>query len=278
MPVNDVVRNNIERFSGFAKLYDTYRPEAPETVRELLIAYLGKKPDTVVDLGSGTGLSAFPWRHDARRVIGVEPNDDMRAQAERRAMDLGADNVTFLPGVSTAIPCSDASADLVTCSQSFHWMDPQPTLREVARVLGPGGVFAAYDCDWPPSCCLETDVAYEKLLQCAEASIRRHVPEREQARKWPKEHHLDQIRASGLFSFAKEVVFHVETRLGADAFVGIALSQGQVQSALRRRLPDIEQEISAFETRVRAAFGDGDRPIWFSYRLRLGVKPAAAST
>ncbi|WP_367305906.1 class I SAM-dependent methyltransferase [Alicyclobacillus acidocaldarius] len=277
MPVNDVVRNNIERFSGFAKLYDTYRPEAPETVRELLIAYLGKKPDTVVDLGSGTGLSTFPWRHDTRRVIGVEPNDDMRAQAERRAMDLGADNVTFLQGISTAIPCSDASADLVTCSQSFHWMDPQPTLREVARVLGPGGVFAAYDCDWPPSCCLETDVAYEKLLQCAEASIRRHVPERDQARKWPKEQHLDQIRASGLFSFAKEVVFHVETRLGADAFVGIALSQGQVQSALRRRLPDIEQEISAFETRVRAAFGDGDRPIWFSYRLRLGVK-AAAST
>nr|WP_242548966.1 class I SAM-dependent methyltransferase [Alicyclobacillus mali (ex Roth et al. 2021)] len=277
MPVNDVVRNNIERFSGFASLYDTYRPEAPETVRALLIAYLGHKPDTVIDLGSGTGLSTFPWRHEARRVIGVEPNDDMRAQAERRAKDLGADNVVFLPGVSTAIPCSDTSADLVTCSQSFHWMDPQPTLCEVARVLRPGGVFAVYDCDWPPSCCLETDVAYDALLRCAEASIERHVPKQDQARKWPKEQHLDQIRASGLFSFAKEVVFHVETHLGADAFIGIALSQGQVQTALRRRLPDIEQEMLVFETRVRAAFRDGEKPVWFSYRLRLGVK-AAAST
>ncbi|AEJ44200.1 class I SAM-dependent methyltransferase [Alicyclobacillus acidocaldarius] len=275
--MDDVVRNNIERFSGFASLYDTYRPEAPETVRALLIAYLGHEPDTVIDLGSGTGLSTFPWRHEARRVIGVEPNDDMRARAERRAKDLGADNVVFLPSVSTAIPCTDASADLVTCSQSFHWMEPQSTLCEVARVLRPGGVFAAYDCDWPPSCCLETDVAYDALLRCAEASIERHVPKQDQARKWPKEQHLDQIRASGVFSFAKEVVFHVETRLGADAFIGIALSQGQVQTALRRRLPDIEQELLAFETRVRAAFRDGEKPVWFSYRLRLGVK-AAAST
>nr|WP_062308288.1 class I SAM-dependent methyltransferase [Alicyclobacillus sendaiensis] len=275
--MEDVVRNNIERFSGFAELYDTYRPETPEAVRALLIAYLGHQPDTVIDLGSGTGFSSFPWRHEARRVVGVEPNDDMRSQAERRALELGAGNVTFLQGVSTAIPCSDASADLVTCSQSFHWMDPQPTLREVARVLRPGGVFCAYDCDWPPSCCVETDVAYDTLLRCAEAAIERHVPKRDQARKWPKEQHLDQIRASGFFSFAKEVVFHVETRLGPDAFIGIALSQGQVQSALRRRLPEIEQALSAFEARVRDAFRGGKKPVWFSYRLRLGVKAATTT-
>ena len=42
-----------------------------------------------------------------------------------------------------------ASADIVTCSQSFHWMEPEPTLAEIARILRPGGVFAAYDYDWP---------------------------------------------------------------------------------------------------------------------------------
>jgi SAM-dependent methyltransferase len=40
---------------------------------------------------------------------------------------------------------------LVTCSQSLHWMEPEPTFAEVARILRRGGVFAAYDYDWPTS-------------------------------------------------------------------------------------------------------------------------------
>lgn len=44
----------------------------------------------------------------------------------------------------------DDSVDIITCSQSFHWMEPQSTLREFARVPRPGGIFVAYDCDWPP--------------------------------------------------------------------------------------------------------------------------------
>ncbi|SIT08273.1 class I SAM-dependent methyltransferase [Alicyclobacillus vulcanalis] len=275
--MEDVVRNNIERFSGFAGLYDTYRPEAPDAARAILIAYLGHRPDTVIDLGSGTGLSTFPWRHEARRVIGVEPNGDMRAQAERRARELGADCVAFVPGLSTSIPCGDATADLVTCSQSFHWMDPLPTLREVARVLKPDGVFGAYDCDWPPSCCRDADMAYEELLQMAEDAIARYVPKQEQARKWPKEKHLEHIRASRCFSFAKEVVFHVEKRLTPEAFIGIALSQGQVQTALQRRLPGIEEALCAFESRIQRAFGGEEKPVWFSYRLRLGVKGEATA-
>ena len=34
--------------------------------------------------------------------------------------------------------------------QALHWMEPAPTFGEVARLLRPGGVFAALDCDWPP--------------------------------------------------------------------------------------------------------------------------------
>ncbi|MGH7866895.1 MAG: class I SAM-dependent methyltransferase, partial [Candidatus Dormibacteraceae bacterium] len=45
----------------------------------------------------------------------------------------------------TGLP--EACADVVTCVQAFHWMDPEIVLPEVARILRPGGVFAAVDYD-----------------------------------------------------------------------------------------------------------------------------------
>jgi ubiquinone/menaquinone biosynthesis C-methylase UbiE len=44
----------------------------------------------------------------------------------------------------------DASVDIVTCSQAFHWMEPDPAFAEAARILYPAGVFAAYDYDVSP--------------------------------------------------------------------------------------------------------------------------------
>ena len=41
-------------------------------------------------------------------------------------------------------------ADIVICSQAFHWMDPQTTLNEVYRILKPNGIFAIINADYPP--------------------------------------------------------------------------------------------------------------------------------
>ena len=58
--------------------------------------------------------------------------------------------MTFEPGVAQAIAFPGGAADIVTCAQSLHDMEPEGALAEIARVLRPGGVFAAYDYDWPP--------------------------------------------------------------------------------------------------------------------------------
>src|ERR1700685_3598340 len=51
-------------------------------------------------------------------------------------------------GTGTGLPAK--WADIVTASQAMHWFDPELALPEIARLLRPGGVLAAYDCDWPP--------------------------------------------------------------------------------------------------------------------------------
>src|SRR3954468_4102853 len=73
------------RFFGFAGLYHGVRPLPPADLGRLLAAYCGGRPELVVDLGSGTGLSAGWARGWADAVVGVEPGDDMRATAEAAA-------------------------------------------------------------------------------------------------------------------------------------------------------------------------------------------------
>ena len=143
---------NARRFSGFADLYDAVRPVPPMVLADVITAYAGclagDRPELVVDLGSGTGLStrwAAGWSSEA---VGVEPSDDMRVRAA--AVTSGA-NVRYVPGWSNATGLPDGCADVVLAVQALHWMDPASTFVEVARLLRPGGVFAAIDCDWPPS-------------------------------------------------------------------------------------------------------------------------------
>ncbi len=117
--------SNIARFTGFAKLYDESRPHPPPVLLDLLsrLAEVAT-PNLVVDLGCGTGLSSRFWSSRAQQVIGIEPTDDMRHQAE---LQTTATNVSYLSGFSHRSGLLDSCADIVTCSQSLHWMDPQPT-------------------------------------------------------------------------------------------------------------------------------------------------------
>ena len=62
------VQANIDRFDGFAKLYDDSRPVPPPALIDAVLRYLGRKPSLVADVGSGTGLSTFPWASRASRA------------------------------------------------------------------------------------------------------------------------------------------------------------------------------------------------------------------
>ncbi|HKN13829.1 MAG TPA: class I SAM-dependent methyltransferase [Candidatus Binatus sp.] len=265
------VAANTERFSGFAELYDTHRPRPPEIIVDLLTQLAAKQRPVVVDLGSGTGLSTLLWTRSAAAVVGVEPNADMRAQAERRAADSSAGAVRFIEGLSTATGLPDRYADIVTCSQSLHWMEPNGTFAEVARILRDGGVFAAYDCDWPPTLNAEAEQAYNACRAKAEARERsiRLAPE---VHQWNKGGHLERMKQSGRFRYVKEVGLHHVENGGAERLVGLALSQGEIATLLKHGIGEDEIGITALREAARHALGDSIVPWFWSYRLRMGVK------
>ncbi len=266
------VAANADRFSGFAELYDKYRPRPPEVIVDLLTQLAAKPRPVVVDLGSGSGLSTLIWTRSASEVVGVEPNADMRAQAdERRAADSSAGSVRFVGGLSTATGLPDCYADIVTCSQSLHWMEPNGTFAEVARVLRDGGVFAAYDCDWPPTLNAEAEQAYNACRAKAEA-LERQLRLAPEVHQWNKGGHLERIRQSGRFRYVKEVGLHHVESGGAERLVGLALSQGEIATLLKHGVGEDEIGTTALREAAHHALGDAIVPWFWSYRLRMGVK------
>lgn len=73
---------NLERYRGFAPIYDQYRPLPPPALVGLITQLGGMtRPQMVVDLASGSGISTRLWADHAEAVIGIEPNEDMRTYA-----------------------------------------------------------------------------------------------------------------------------------------------------------------------------------------------------
>lgn len=264
----DSLHGNVERFTGFAGLYDSVRPHFPQEAVQLIVRYLGHKPKRVVDLGCGTGLSTFAWRTHSDEVIGVEPNTDMAAQAAEKS----AENVHFQRAYAHDTGLPSASADVVVCSQSFHWMEPTTTLTEANRILTDGGVFAAVDCDWPPVCDWRAEQAYQELISEVERLIATYPAAKDSSRVNPKQQHLENIRRSGLFRYVREIVFSSEAALSAERLIGLAESQGNVQSMLKRTPELVQRPLERFREAVSQALGEESAVGAFCYRMRLGIK------
>jgi ubiquinone/menaquinone biosynthesis C-methylase UbiE len=262
----------IQRFSGFADQYDAYRPQTPPVILDILTQLAQvERPKLVVDLGSGTGLSTLAWAERAEAVIGVEPTADMRHQAEARTAALpNAAHVTYRAGISSQTGLPDDCADIVTCSQSLHWMEPVSTFAEVARILRPGGVFAAYDCDWPPTIHPDVELAYERCVGQVYA-VERAQSLSSGLQSWDKKGHLARIRESGYFRYTKEIVLHHQELGNANRVVGLVLSQGSVMTALKNGLSESDLGLADLRAVARQVLGDELRPWYFSYRLRLGI-------
>jgi ubiquinone/menaquinone biosynthesis C-methylase UbiE len=77
------MKPSIERFTGFADVYDQVRPSPPEIIADLLLQLAQVEvAGRVVDVGCGSGLSMMMWVGKTRSIIGLEPSQDMRREAE----------------------------------------------------------------------------------------------------------------------------------------------------------------------------------------------------
>ena len=249
---------------GFAADYDRFRPSPPPVLRELLLQLAGvERPRLVVDLGSGTGLSARFWADAAEEVVGVEPQEAMRRFAEQPPR---ASNVRYVDGSSYATGLADVSADIVTAAQSLRWMRPERALPEVARILREGGVFCAYNY-----------VVLQTPVWEAEASFQRV---RERTRELLVQFGLGgdafgapsvaSLTESGVFRHTRELLLHSVEEGNGDRLVGFALSEGSTRTVLEAGAS--ETDVGLDQLREVAATLPKPVPWWIGYRAWVGLK------
>jgi ubiquinone/menaquinone biosynthesis C-methylase UbiE len=132
------MKDPTKRFSNRVENYVKYRPTYPEEILNVFRDEMGMTESSVIaDVGSGTGISAKLFLENGNSVFGVEPNEAMRRAAEEFLK--GFPKFTSIDGTATGTNLPDASADLVTAFQAFHWFEGEDTRNEFERILKKDG-------------------------------------------------------------------------------------------------------------------------------------------
>jgi SAM-dependent methyltransferase len=132
------MQDNTQKFTGRADAYAKYRPRYPKEI----LRFLEREADfdsskIIADVGSGTGMLSRLFLENGNPVFGVEPNDDMRKQAERELAQFPI--FTSIKGTAENTTLRNGSIDLVSAGQALHWFDPERSRIEFSRILRHNG-------------------------------------------------------------------------------------------------------------------------------------------
>ncbi|HET7170686.1 MAG TPA: class I SAM-dependent methyltransferase [Gaiellales bacterium] len=132
--------------SRFARLLEWREERRPDLAtlelrRRLLSGLRGR----VVEIGCGEGRAFELYPQQVEQVLAVEPDPTARAAASERAADAPVP-VEVVEGFAERLPAADAAFDAAVCVWVLCSVpDPASALREVRRVLTPGGELAVYE-------------------------------------------------------------------------------------------------------------------------------------
>jgi len=154
-------REALELFSGLPRRYDQLSAalsfwQDPRWRRALVSAVAPQAGQRVLDVATGTGMVAAELlaRADCS-VVGIDQSPQMLAAARARfaaAPRAGAAaRVELIEGQAESLPFADASFDALTFTYLLRYVDdPAATVRELARVIRPGGRVASLEFGVPP--------------------------------------------------------------------------------------------------------------------------------
>jgi ubiquinone/menaquinone biosynthesis C-methylase UbiE len=138
---------DVQRFDKWSSTYEDawLQQRLFDPVHQGVLALAARmcEPETILDIGCGTGklLRKARTYWPQAQLLGVDPAEGMIEVARERTP-----GATFFVGSAEALPLPDAAVDMVVSTVSFHhWYDQAAGVREIARILRPGGFFFLAD-------------------------------------------------------------------------------------------------------------------------------------
>jgi SAM-dependent methyltransferase len=145
--VTEQTRRVQAQFGAIAAAYVSSPGHAAGEDLERLVAWgRALAPERVLDLATGGGHTALALAGVARHVTAYDVTEPMLRAARGFLRERAVGGATFVVGDVEALPFRDAAFDLVTCRiAAHHFADVAGAVREVRRVLRPGGSFLLQD-------------------------------------------------------------------------------------------------------------------------------------
>ena len=242
-------------FGRTSENYARYRDIYPQSMYDKLICHgIGKDGQTILDLGSGTGVVALHLAETGAHITATDISENQIAQAKQTAAEKGIDNITFKVCGAEDTGFPDSAFDAVTAVQCFHYFDAEKAADEIRRVLKPCGLFCKIFMDWLP---YEDDILAEM-----EALVLKYNPTwngggfREFSYTFP-DWARDKFELKSVESYDAILEFTKE------AWLGRVLSCRGVGASLS---PD---EVARFEQEYRSILEKYDEPLHLKHQIHL---------
>ena len=151
-------RHARELFAPLGPTYDRYARllsfgQDPRW-RSFLVSRIPADAHRVLDVASGTAAVAIELArsHPNRTVVGIDQSPEMLAAGRERVVHAGlSDRIELREGQAEVLPFADGEFDAVSFTYLLRYVDDVPaTLRELARVVRPGGTVAMLEFGLPP--------------------------------------------------------------------------------------------------------------------------------
>ena len=128
---------NEDKFNQLADIYEKYRPSYPqEYIKDIITKCHLNAESIVADIGAGTGILTRQFLQNNLKVIGVEPNADMRKILKKLEVN---QKFRLVEGTAEHTNLEDNNIDLIVVAQAFHWFNKEEFKKECKRILKPNG-------------------------------------------------------------------------------------------------------------------------------------------
>jgi SAM-dependent methyltransferase len=133
-------------FAGAAPYYVRGRPPYASGLADAMRDALGLDgTGRLLDVGCGPGIVALLVAHLFEEAVGLDPDQGMLAEAQRRAREAGIANARWVRMRAEELPAGLGAFRLITFAASLHWMDRPAVFATVREMLAPGGVVIHVD-------------------------------------------------------------------------------------------------------------------------------------
>jgi ubiquinone/menaquinone biosynthesis C-methylase UbiE len=238
-------------YDNRVEYYLKYRPGYPDQyVSDLIKLKILQKSDVIVDMGCGTGLLAEIFLRNRNKVIGIEPNLEMRQAAENYLKKYLPISFKCLNGKAESSTLDPISVNHIVCGESFHWFETHSAIKEFQRILIPNGYLMIFS-NWEYK---NTDFAKQFNLIIQKHQFESNV-------KPPPKIEWNQIFHNGKY---EKIQYPMRKEMNFEQILGYALSLS------RTPLPG-DKAYEFFKNELKNAFNrfEKNTKILFEFKTKL---------